>query len=523
MMHLHSFLDYWARVQPNAEFAVQGSRQMTYQEAFCAVNQLANALINSGLQLGDRLAVLSKNSIEYVLLYFAASKAGVVPVPLNYRLSPSEWSYILNDAGAKLLIVEGGFLDAIASIRKELKTVERLVAIDGGEATSWDEYRRWVAPQPTTPPARAMPEDHALYQMYTSGTTGHPKGAILTHRAVIANLIQVGLLLRVQLGERLLLVGPLFHAGATNLVAFQGVYGGGSLYIQEEFNPLEVIRALSEECIRIATLVPAVIQSCLAAMPDIGQRNYKDLRLINYGASPIAEQTLRRAIEVFKCDFVQGYGMTETTTILTCLLPADHRRALTEKPGLLLSAGQPIVGTEIRIVDADDTPVPNGTTGEIVARGPQLMQEYWNRPDATAETLRGGWLHTGDAGMIDEEGYLYIQDRVKDMIVSGGENVYPRGVEEVLCQHPAIAEAAVIGVPDERWGETVKAVVVLRPGVTVTAEDIMDFCKGKLGGFERPRSVDFVEALPRNSMGKVLKRTLREPYWAGQQRRVAGA
>ena len=214
--------------------------------------------------------------------------------------------------------------------------------------------------------------------------------------------------------------------------------------------------------------------------------------------------------------------MTETIG-LTLLLPSDHRRALTEKPELLLSAGRPLAGTEVRIVDADDNPVPNGTTGEIIARGPQLMKSYWNRPEATAEALRGGWMHTGDAGVMDDEGYLYIQDRVKDMIVSGGENVYPRVVEEVLFQHPAIADAAVIGVPDERWGETLKAIVVLRRGMKATPEEIMEFCRGKLGGFERPRSVDFIEALPRNPSGKVLKRALREPYWVGHQRRVAGA
>jgi acyl-CoA synthetase (AMP-forming)/AMP-acid ligase II len=522
-MRLHDFLDYHARERGEAEFAIQGERRITYREALTATNRLANAFLSAGLQIGDRIAVLSKNRIEFVLLYFAASKAGVVPVPLNYRLAPAEWTYIINDAGAKLLIAEGGFIDAVSSIRGELKTVEHYIALDSAQKISWDDYRQWVTAQPITSPERVIAEDYDLYQMYTSGTTGHPKGVVLTHRAVIANLVQIGLILKIQAGERLLLTMPLFHAGGVNGVAFQSVYGGGSLYIQADFNPVEVIRALSEEHIHVATLVPAMLQSCLAAVPDIAQRCYEDLRLITYAASPIAEPTLRRAMEVFKCDFRQGYGMTEATVGITALLPSDHQRALKERPELLLSAGRPMVGTEVRIVDADDNFVPTGTIGEIVARGPQLMKGYWNRPDATAETLRGAWLHTGDAGVMDEEGYLYIQDRVKDMIVSGGENVYPRVIEEVLFQHPAVADAAVIGVPDERWGETVKAVVVLRPEVPASAEDIMDFCRGKLGGFERPRSVDFVEALPRNSLGKVLKRTLREPYWAGQQRRVAGA
>ena len=208
---------------------------------------------------------------------------------------------------------------------------------------------------------------------------------------------------------------------------------------------------------------------------------------------------------------------------MTYLTPADHERALKEKPELLLSAGRPLVGTELRVVDEDDNPLPNGQIGEIIARGPQLMRGYWNLPDESAEALKGGWMHTGDAGVMDDEGYIYIQDRVKDMIVSGGENIYPRVIEEVLFKHPAIADAAVIGVPDEQWGETVKAIVVLREGMTATEEEIIDFCRDKLGGYERPRSVDFVAVLPRNPTGKVLKRELREPYWTGRKRRVAGS
>jgi fatty-acyl-CoA synthase len=229
---------------------------------------------------------------------------------------------------------------------------------------------------------------------------------------------------------------------------------------------------------------------------------------------------LRRAVEVFKCDFAQGYGMTETTAVISYLLPSDHVRALREKPSLLLSAGRPLVGTEVRLVDDHDNPVAQGQIGEIIMRGPQLMRGYWNLPDATEEALKGGWMHTGDAGVMDEEGFIYIQDRVKDMIVSGGENVYPREVEEVLFQHPAIADAAVIGVPDPRWGETVKAIVVPREGQQPTAEEIMEYCRGRLGGFKLPRSVDFAESLPRNPSGKVLKRELRERYWAGEARRV---
>jgi len=333
---------------------------------------------------------------------------------------------------------------------------------------------------------------------------------------------QIALIIPAKPGERFLIVAPVYHAAAA-AASFTCLYWGASLFIQPEFNPVEVVRALSEERIVMALLVPAMIQACLLYVPDIAQRRFPELRLIVYGASPVAEQTLRRAMEAFRCDFAQGYGMTETTAVLSFLLPGDHRRALSDKPQLFLSAGRPLVGTDVRIVDENDQPVPNGVIGEIVGRGPQLMRGYWNLPDESAAALRGGWMHTGDAGTMDDEGYIYIQDRVKDMIVSGGENVYPRVVEDVLFQHPAIADAAVIGVPDPQWGETVKAIVVLRDGANVTAEEIMDFCRGKLGGYERPRSVDFVNAIPRNASGKVLKRELREPYWAEHRRRVAGA
>jgi fatty-acyl-CoA synthase len=315
-------------------------------------------------------------------------------------------------------------------------------------------------------------------------------------------------------------VAPLYHAAAA-VTTFVTVQAGGTLYIQEDFVPADVVKALSEERIAFAMLVPAMIQFCLVGVPDVAARRFDDLRLIIYGSSPIAEQTLRQAIDVFGCEFLQGYGMTETTAAATYLFPADHQRALAGEPQLLLSAGRPLLGTEVRIVDENDAPVPNGTIGEVAVRGPQLMRGYWNLPEPSAEALRGGWMHTGDAGILDDEGFLYIQDRVKDMIVSGGENVYPREVEDVLFQHPAVADVAVIGVPDEKWGEAVKAIVVLKAGETVDAETLLAHCKGRLGGYKRPRSVDFIDALPRNPSGKVLKKDLREKFWAGQSRRVS--
>ena len=521
-MRLHDFLDYRAREQGEAAFAIQGDRHITYRVAQAEANRLANALVDSGLQPGDRLAILSKNSIEYMLLYFASSKAGLVTIPLNYRLVPAEWSYILNDAEAKVLFAAGNYLQDVETIRSELKSIEKFIAIDGASA-GWEEYQSLITDQSETPPVRNITSQDDLFQLYTSGTTGHPKGAVLTHQSVTTHILQMALVHNVQPAERLLLVAPVFHVAGLNAGAFPCLSAGGCLYIQADFKPDEVVRALSDEHIGIAILVPAMIQACLTAIPDVAQRRYNDLRLIHYGASPIAEATLRRAMEAFKCEFSQGYGMTEMSAAIAVLSWADHQRALREKPELLIAAGRPVLGTEVRIVDANDNPVPNGTIGEVLTRGIQMMKGYWKQPEATAEALRGGWMHTGDAGILDDEGYLYIQDRVKDMVVSGGENIYPRVVEEVLFKHPAVAEVAVIGVPDEQWGETIKAVVVLRSGKAATEEEIIDFCQGKLGGFERPRSVDFVDSLPRTPSGKVLKRVLREPYWAGQSRHVAGA
>ncbi len=518
MFRLHDSLDYRAREHADIDFAIQGERHLSYAEAAAQANRLANALVDEGLEMGDRVAFLSKNSIEHALFYYACSKAGVVPVPLNYRLAPPEWEFILNDAGAKLLVAQPEFAESLAAERSKLAAVTRFLAVNG-PAPGWDSYDDFVASGSDRAVERHVPADADVYQMYTSGTTGRPKGAVIQHRALAAQLYQGAMAFGGRPGDRSLIVAPLYHAAA-GLASFATVQTGGALYIQEEFVPAEAVRALSEEQIRMALLVPAMIQFCLVGVPDVADRNYDDLELMIYGASPIAEQTLRSALEVFQCDFIQGYGMTETTAAATYLFPEDHRAALAGNAELLLSAGRPLVGTEVRIVDEDGRAVPNGTIGEVAIRGPQLMRGYWNRPEASAESLRSGWMHTGDAGTLDDAGYLYIQDRVKDMIVSGGENVYPREIEDVLFQHAGVADAAVIGVPDEEWGEAIKAILVVKEGHEVSAAEILEFCSGKLGGYKRPRSVDFIAMLPRNPSGKVLKKDLREPYWKGRERRV---
>jgi acyl-CoA synthetase (AMP-forming)/AMP-acid ligase II len=522
-MRLHDALLFHARERPDAEFARQGARRLSYAEARDAACRLARALVAAGVRPGQRVALLAKNCLEYPLCYYGASLAGAALVPVNVRLAPPEIAQVLADSEAAIIIAGAEYTATIDQLAARLPALRRRVALAETTPAGWQPFAEWIAAQPAEPPEIPVTDDFDLYQLYTSGTTGRPKGAVLTQGAVTQNLAQIQIGLGLRRGERSLVVAPLFHASAV-YTTFATVQAGGSLVIHEAFDPPRVLRSLREDRITFATLVAAMLLACLNTA-GTEPATFPELRLILYGASPIAAETLRRALAFFGCDFVQAYGLTEATVAVSFLSPADHALALRERPELLLSAGRAVAGTEIRVVDAAGRALPPGETGEIAVRGPQLMRGYWRLPEATAETLRGGWLHTGDAGMLDAEGYLYVQDRLKDMIVSGGENIYPREVEDALMQHPAVADAAVIGVPNARWGETVKAILVCRDGVAADgalAEAIIAFCRERLAGYKLPRSVEFVESLPRNPSGKVLKRELREPYWAGQARRVAG-
>ena len=518
-MRLHDFMEYYARETPENPCVEMGDVRYNYASANTFCNRLAHACISANMAKGERLAWLSKNCIEEMLVFYGGSKVGVVPTPINYRLAPPEWAYIIDDSGARVLVVEEEFCAGIDSVRAKLPNVERFICLDGQPA-GWESFTDWLNGQPENNPSHAISESDDLYQMYTSGTTGLPKGAVLSQRAIAANTRMITMELQMQVGDtRILCALPMYHAAA-GISHKCTVSVGGSVVVHRDFNPVAVVDDLVRHRVTNCTLVPAMIQACLVHVPDIAERKFPDLRSMGYGASPIAEETLRQAMAAFGCRFVQVFGMTETTACATLLSSGAHQRALEGEPHLLLSCGRAAPGTRIKIVDEAGEEVPLGEVGEIAVNGPQLMTSYWHLPEATAKTLRDGWLYTGDAARMDEEGFVYIQDRIKDMIVTGGENVYPKEVENALFDHPAIADAAVIGVPDEKYGEAILAFVVIREAADLSLEDMISFCRERLAGYKVPRQMQIIDEIPRNPSGKVLKKDLREPYWEGVERRV---
>lgn len=502
---VHEFFDYHAGIRPNTLFAEDSRQALSYRDAQLRSFKIAARLHEAGLAKSDRIAILAKNSVDHVLIYLACVRLGVVPVGLNYRLSAGEWRFIAADAGIKMLFADAEFLDRVEG---EIAAVPS-ICIDTEHARGVS-LQQWISMAQAEAPRVALAGDDVIIQMYTSGTTGRPKGALLTHRNVINNALQ-GSLTTGEVaapGDRFLLIAPLFHAAGL-VSAFIAMVFGCTAVIHADYNPVGMIETLAKENIAGVTVVPVMLQFSLMMVPNIRDYDFSHLKRISYGASPISEDLLRQCLDIFKCQFVQAYGQTEATAALTCLTQDDHERALREKPDLLRSCGRPVMGTSIRIVDANGRTLPANTSGHIVARGPQVMRGYWNNEEATRQTLQDGWLHTGDAGMLDDEGYLYIQDRIKDLIISGGENIYPAEVENVLLSHAAIQDIAVIGVADEVWGEVPLAVVVAKGGVRIDINEISAHCRPQIAAYKIPKHIEYVDALPRNPTGKVLKKDLR--------------
>ncbi|MFT5574519.1 MAG: acyl-CoA synthetase (AMP-forming)/AMP-acid ligase II [Bermanella sp.] len=509
---VHETYDYMVREYPDFPFTRYNGREITFAQASARANRLANALIAAGCGKGERLAVLSKNSDEMAIIFLAASRCGAVPVAINYRLAPQEWAYIVNDSQARVLIGRNDDLvQALDTVRDTLACqvllADNCVAPDG-----WSSYDEFLSSSTTEQPQVNISPEDTFYQLYTSGTTGHPKGVEITNANIVAYTQQCtqSLPYRVSPGDSVLVVVPMYHAAGA-LTSISTHMGGGCLAIHEDANPAEIVRAMDEDGVVATSLVPALIQFCLG-VEGIASRRFEKLRFISYGASAIAPHTLSQALETFGCDFLQGFGMTETTAATTMLLAPDHVRALNGRPELLKSAGRPMIGSQIRIVDEQRQPVATGTIGEIALKGPQVMKGYWNLPEKTAETLVDGWIYTGDAGRLDEEGYLYIEDRIKDMVISGGENIYPREVENILIEHPQILDVAVIGIPDDKWGEVPMGILVCADGTAPDPDELIAFCRKRTAGYKIPRRFAFIDILPRNPSGKILKTVLRKQF-----------
>ena len=473
-------------------------------------SRVANALMASGVASGDRVAVLSKNSPEFFEVMFGCSKIGAILVGLNWRLAPPEITAIVADAAPKMIVVGQSELDLLSQVQLPAGTLVLPIG---------PEFDDWRATGAATDPVRHGTADDVALLLYTSGTTGTPKGVMLTNRGLSYTARLASQSWGMSEASVSIVAMPLFHIGGIGY-GLSVISQGGHTVLMREIVPAMVVDAIAAHRVTHAFFVPAVIQMLLS-VSGVDAADLTSLQLLLYGASPIGDTLLKAAMSVIGCRFEQAYGMTETSGTIVLLPPEDHDPD-GERAHLLRSCGKAVPFVELRVVDPTTlADAETDAVGEIWVRSPVVTKGYWNQPDATAESIMiGGWLRTGDAAYIDTDGYLYLFDRFKDMIVSGAENVYPAEVENALGDHRSVAEVAVIGVPDARWGETVKAIVVLRPGAVVDAGALIEFSRTKLAKFKCPTSVDFVDTLPRNASGKVLKKDLRAPYWATSDRSI---
>lgn len=487
---------------PDKTAAVCGETRLTYAETWSRCRRLAGGLRRLGLQFGDRVAIWAANSHQYLEVYMAVPAAGMVVVPLNTRHAEPELRYALEDSGTRVLITDRD-PGALADV------VERVIHIP-------DAYEALLAEAPEMELGVDVTEDTVAGLFYTGGTTGASKGVMLTHRNLIANTMNW--LIATQQGpdDAYLVMAPLFHA-AGSLAVLATVWIGGCQVVQPAFEPAEALDLIASERVTLTLGVPAMI-AAITELQLMEPRDVSSLRFLVHGGSPIATEVVRRAHQAFpNAEMCHAYGATETAPLATCL----RNEHLVLESDLARSCGQAVAGVDVRVFDNDGNELPPGDVGEVVVRGTNIMKGYWNKPEQTEAVLRDGWYYTGDLGYMDALGYVFLVDRAKDMIVSGGENVYSTEVEEALYKHPAVLEAAVFGIPDEHWGEAVHAVVVPRPEQGVDAEALISFCREHIAGYKIPKGIDFQhDPLPKSGPGKVLKRELRQPYWEGSDRQI---
>jgi acyl-CoA synthetase (AMP-forming)/AMP-acid ligase II len=486
---------------------------MTFRALNERVNRLSHALLDVGLSKGDRVGVLVHNCHQFIELYFAAAKTGAIFCPYNNHLTQRELKEILDYSTPRFLFLDADFSEMIDGLAPGLNSIEKYVCLQKSDGHSMNSYEDFVARGKNEEPAKEVLENDVLSIIFTAGTTGRPKGAMRTHRHLVSDAVASVIELGVSYDERVLITFPMYHVACEDNIVRHS-FMPNTIHIKREggFKPEEALEYIAKERITRCQFVPTMIHS-LIQIPDVGRYDLTSLRLILYAGSSMPVELLKKALAVFHCGFAQLYGQTESGPFTTVLKPEDHVLDGSEQRlARLASSGRAVINYEIRIVDEDDNDVPMGQVGEIIGRSEAMMLGYWQMPEETEKKLRNGWLHTGDLGRIDEDGYVYIVERKNDLIISGGVNVYPREIEEVLYSHPAVSEASVVGLPDEHWGEVVKAVIVLREGATATEAEIIDLCSKRLASFKKPKSVDFWDELPKSSTGKILKKEIRTRY-----------
>ena len=519
-MQITSMIRRAAQINPNGIATIFEGRQQSWSEMLDRVARLAGALQAAGMKPGDRVALLSLNSDRFIEYYFAVVWGGGAMMPMNIRWAAAECAYALNDAGAEILIVDDAFKGLGAQIKPQVPGLHTLIyAGDGTTPDGMVNYEEILTAADPAPDAGRSGDDLAGV-FYTGGTTGFPKGVMLSHTNFFVGGVSNAHEINMQAGTVYLHAAPMFHIA--DLIWFSAVtFMAGTHVVIPMFTPDGTLAAIEKHRPSQVLLVPVMLQMVLQS-EKLAQTDVSSLKQIAYGASPITEAVLIKAFKAFpNASFIQAFGQTELSPVATILSP-DYHVLEGPKSGKLRSAGRPTLICEIRIVDENHAEVPRGEVGQIAVKGPNAMLGYWNKPEVTAETIIDGWVMTGDAGYIDEDGFIFLMDRVKDMIVSGGENVYSAEVENALGQHPDVATSAVIGIPSEQWGESVHAIVILHPGATPSVEDLKAHCHTVIAGYKCPRSIEFrTEPFPLSGANKVLKTELRKPFWEGSDRQIS--
>lgn len=517
-MVIGQLLERSARLYSDKTAIVFEKVRLSYKEFNERVNSLANALLDLGIQHQDNIGIVCHNSNYSLEIIFACAKIGAIATTFNCCLLPKELTLLIEDSESKIIFMSGRLKKIYYPLKEILKDKPIFISIED-DLEGAINYKSFMENYSTVAPIREIQEQDVLHQIYTSGTTGRPKGAMLTHKNVIFHALTNIVETEWSHKEKFLSVLPLFHAAGV-AASYINIIVGSTMVIQNGFKPEAYLSAIEEEKITRTGLVPTILAS-LIEYPDLNKYDLSSVKTFIYGAAPISKELLAKSLKCFKCNFYQFFGMTEMGPEICVLYPDDHvLDESQQKIKRLISAGRPKIGCLVRVIDENGQNCTPGRTGEIIASGSNMMKGYHKMPEETAKVIKDGWYYTGDMGYMDEDGYLYLVSRKSDMIISGGVNIYPAEIESCIDQLEDVIKTAVIGVPDEKWGESVKAIIVKKPGSLLSEEDVIKHCTESIAKYKRPKSVDFVESLPVNAMGKVLKRVLREKSWEGKERNI---